>query len=117
MLRDAERPEAPAHARIAAELRQCLQADLENYALEQQADLAAPGLGLFPLFVPAAPQPWQEAEDALRLLDQDLPAFLETFLNIGPVNLVGGTGEQKDGFIPLLSGSTAEKGLFSVTSR
>jgi hypothetical protein len=106
-----------APARVLAELRQCLQADLENYAAEQQADLAAPGLGLFPLFVPAAPQPWQEAADALRLLDEDLLAFLETFLNLGPVNQVGGTGEQKDGFIPLLSGSTAEKGLFSVTSR
>jgi len=121
MLREYPEAPAPAHTRSVAELRQCLQADLENYTLEQQADLAAPGLGLLPLFVPAAPQPWQEADDALRLLDQDLPAFLETYLNIGPVNLVGGgpaqsAQDQKAGFIPLLA-STAEKGLFSVSSR
>jgi hypothetical protein len=90
-----EYPRAPAHLR--AELRQCLQADLENYALEQQADLAAPGLGLFPLGVQAPGLPWSEAEDALHMLEQDPRVFLETYL--------------------LATEGQAEKGLFSVTSR
>ena len=125
MLRDY--PQAPAH--IQAELRQCLQADLENYALEQQADLAAPGLGLFPLGVPAASRPWREAEDALHLLEQDPRAFLEIYLSAGQATRVRGepepgrgdqaqgTPDQKPGYNPLLTVGLAEKGLFSVTSR
>ncbi len=110
-------PHAP--ERMRAELRQCLQADLENYALEQQADLAAPGLGLFPLWVPPAGTPWQEAEDALKLLDEAPPAFLETYLKLGPAGVSEpkeGTRNQLAGYIPLLAGQ-ADKGLFSVSSR
>jgi hypothetical protein len=127
MLRDAQASQAPAHLR--AELRQCLQADLENYALEQQADLAAPGLGLFPLGVQASRLLWSEAEDALHLLEQDPQAFLETYLSVGQATRVAGerepgrgdqtqgTRDQKPGHNPLLTEGQAEKGLFSVTSR
>ena len=93
MLRD--NPQAPRH--LIDALRQCLQADLENYALEQQADLDAPRLGLFPLGGPALQLPWTEAEAALSLLEQDLPAFLRTYLQV--------------------TAGRAEKGLHSVTSR
>jgi hypothetical protein len=121
-----EYPQAPAH--VWAELRQCLEADLENYALEQRADLAAPGLGLFPLGAEASSLPWSEAEDALRLLDEDRYAFLETYLAIpqaardGGKRKVGGdqaqdASDQRPGYNPLLDSRQGEKGLFSVTSR
>jgi hypothetical protein len=88
-------PQAPAH--ILAELRQCLQADLDNYAAEQQADLAAPGLGLLPLGTRLPLPAWNEAEEALLLLDQDPDAFLQRYLQA--------------------TDKKVEKGLFSVTSR
>jgi hypothetical protein len=80
-----------------AELRQCLLADLENYAAEQAADREAVELGLFQLGGPTLQQPWREAEDALQLLDLDPPGFLERFFTV--------------------TAGKAEKGLHSVTSR
>jgi hypothetical protein len=109
-----EYPAAP--ARVLAELRQCLQADLANYAAEQQAEAAAPALGLFHLNPQAAAgQPWTEAEDALRLLDSDPAAFLQTYLTAAPVKQVG--PNPQPGYNPLLTEKLAAKGLFSVTSR
>jgi len=87
---------APGPEHIWAELRQCLQADLDNFAQDQAANEAAEGLGLFRLGAPAN-HPWTEAEDALQLLDLDPPGFLERFLTV--------------------TEGKAEKGLHSVTSR
>jgi hypothetical protein len=117
-----EYPAAP--ARVLAELRQCLQADLANYAAEQQAEAAAPALGLFHLNPQAAARhPWTEAEDALRLLDRDPAAFLTTYLTTGQPapagsNLTSEAFDQKPGgYNPLLMNAAPDKGLFSVTSR
>jgi len=69
-------------------------------AAERAADLAAPGLGMFalsPLTGQSPLPPWTEAADALRLLDDDSAAFLDTCLKV-------------------VEGQ-AEKGLHSVTSR
>lgn len=97
-------PQAPGH--LVAELRACLQADLDNYAEERAADDAAEGLGLFRLSIIAArmghgesPLPlWHEAEAALALLERDPQACLETYFQVGATN-------------------TASKGLQSITSR
>ncbi|MEP7357078.1 MAG: hypothetical protein ABI847_07550 [Anaerolineales bacterium] len=118
MLRDY--PAAPgssiaAPARLIAELRACLQADLANYAAEQQADASAAALGLFPLSRLEPGLPWTEAQDALRLLDADLPAFLAQYLTPAPVTQVG--PNPQPGYNPLLTEKLAAKGLFSVTSR
>lgn len=88
-------PSAPKH--IMDDLRFCLTADLENYAAEQAADLAASNKGMFPLGASTPLPEWKEASEALGMLDRDQRAFLETWFQPVP-----GTGS---------------KGLFSVTSR
>ncbi|MGE5222920.1 MAG: hypothetical protein ACM3PY_10800 [Omnitrophica WOR_2 bacterium] len=88
-------PPAPKH--IVDELRDVLSADLFNYQAEQQADQAAPQIGLFSLGASTPLPDWSEAADALKMLDQDQQAFLNTW------------------FLP--APDTISKGLFSVTSR
>ena len=61
----------------------------------------------------------KDPREALKLLDQDLPGFLDTYLKLGPEGVsapLEGSRSQLAGYIPLLAGQAA-KGLFSVTSR
>ena len=91
-------PSAP--QRVYEDLRATLQADLANYEEERQAEGQAARLGMVQLarLAGANPMPdWTEAEEALRLLEKDPPAFLATYLLETP--------------------GKAEKGVFSVTSR
>jgi hypothetical protein len=88
-------PSAP--QRVYEDLFTTLQSDLANYEEERQAEAQAARLGMV-LLAAETPMPdWTEAEEALRLLEKDLPAFLAAYLLETP--------------------GTAEKGVFSVTSR
>jgi hypothetical protein len=91
-------PSAP--QRIYDDLRATLQADLASYEEERQAEKQAARLGMVQLAsltdVDSMPD-WTEAEEALSLLEKDPPAFLAAYL--------------------LKTPGTAEKGVFSVTSR
>ena len=91
-------PAAPQH--IYDDLHATLQADLGSYEEERQAEKEAARLGMVLLadLTGSTPMPdWTEAEEALRLLEKDPAAFLAAYL--------------------LKTPGTAEKGLFSVTSR
>ena len=88
-------PAAP--ERIWDELRTSLQADLEGYQAEQQAELDAHRLGMVELAVTNPMPDWIELKAAIDVFDRDRATFLVNYFDEAPAII--------------------EKGLFSVTSR
>ncbi len=88
-------PDAPEE--IQYKIGECLRLDLDNYDMERQIEESARDLGM-PALAGQSPMPdWEEAEQALEMLQQNLAQFLATYF--------------------LETEDTASKGLFSVTSR